>query len=458
MDLVELFKNKDELIEKEIKINGWIRNHRKQKEFGFIDFSDGTCFKHLQVVYDNKLVNFEDIQKMHVGCAIEVVGTLVKSLNEQQDVEVNASSITLLGDCPEDYPIQPKRHTREFLREQAYLRPRTNLFQAVFRVRSVAAYAIHKYFQERGYIYFHAPLITASDCEGAGEMFHVTCMDLNNVPKKDDDVDYSQDMFQCPASLTVSGQLEAESFALAYGKTYTFGPTFRAENSNTKVHANEFWMIEPEMAFTDLEGDMEVMEDMLKNVVKYVLDNCKDEMNFLDNFVEKGLLDKLNNLVNSKFTRITHEECIDILQKADVKFEFEPKQGEDIAKEHEKYITEYFNGPVFITDWPKDIKAFYMKQNSDGKTVAAVDLEVPGAGEIMGGSQREEDYDKLVARMDELKMDKSTLEWYINLRKFGGCVHSGFGMGFERLLIYLTGVDNIRDVIPYPRTPGNCEF
>ena len=458
MDLVELFNKKDELIEKEVKVNGWIRNHRKQKEFGFIDFSDGTCFKHLQIVYDNKLVNFEDIQKMHVGSAIEVVGTLVKSLNEQQDVEVNATSVTLLGDCPEDYPIQPKRHTREFLREQAYLRPRTNLFQAVFRVRSVAAYAIHRYFQERGYVYFHAPLITASDCEGAGEMFHVTCMDLENIPKKDGVVDYSQDMFACPASLTVSGQLEAESFALAYGKTYTFGPTFRAENSNTKVHANEFWMIEPEMAFTDLEGDMEVMEDMLKNVVKYVLDNCPDEMNFLDNFVEKGLLDKLNKLINSKFTRITHKECIDILQKADVKFEFEPKQGEDIAKEHEKYITEYFNGPVFITNWPKEIKAFYMKQNSDGETVAAVDLEVPGAGEIMGGSQREEDYDKLVARMDELGMDKSTLDWYINLRKFGGCVHSGFGMGFERLLIYLTGVDNIRDVIPYPRTPGACEF
>ena len=458
MDLVELFNKKGELIGKEIKVNGWIRNHRKQKEFGFIDFSDGTCFKHLQVVYDNKLVNFDDIQKMHVGSAIEVVGTLVKSLNEQQDVEVNATSVTLLGDCPEDYPIQPKRHTREFLREQAYLRPRTNLFQAVFRVRSVAAYAIHRYFQERGYVYFHAPLITASDCEGAGEMFHVTCMDLENIPKKDGVVDYSQDMFACPASLTVSGQLEAESFALAYGKTYTFGPTFRAENSNTKVHANEFWMIEPEMAFTDLEGDMEVMEDMLKNVVSYVLDKCPDEMNFLDNFVEKGLIDKLNKLVNSKFTRITHKECIDILQKADVHFEFEPKQGEDIAKEHEKYITEYFNGPVFITNWPKDIKAFYMKQNPDGETVAAVDLEVPGAGEIMGGSQREEDYDKLVARMDELGMDKSILEWYINLRKFGGCVHSGFGMGFERLLIYLTGVDNIRDVIPYPRTPGACEF
>ena len=458
MDLRDLFKQYKEFLGKEVTVQGWIRNHRKQKELGFIDFFDGTYFTSVQLVYDKSLADFDEIQKLHIGSAISVTGKVVESQREEQAFEIEVKEIVLEGDCPEDYPIQPKRHTREFLREQAYLRPRTNLFQAVFRVRSVAAYAIHKYFQERGYIYFHAPLITASDCEGAGEMFHVTCMDLNNVPKKDDDVDYSQDMFQCPASLTVSGQLEAESFALAYGKTYTFGPTFRAENSNTKVHANEFWMIEPEMAFTDLEGDMEVMEDMLKNVVKYVLDNCKDEMNFLDNFVEKGLLDKLNNLVNSKFTRITHEECIDILQKADVKFEFEPKQGEDIAKEHEKYITEYFNGPVFITDWPKDIKAFYMKQNSDGKTVAAVDLEVPGAGEIMGGSQREEDYDKLVARMDELKMDKSTLEWYINLRKFGGCVHSGFGMGFERLLIYLTGVDNIRDVIPYPRTPGNCEF
>ena len=458
MTVLDLFKNKNDLYDNEVTIRGWVRNHRKQKEFGFIDFSDGTCFKHVQVVYDNKLEDFEDIQKIHVGSSIEVVGTLVKSINDQQEFEVQANSVTLLGDCPEDYPIQPKRHTREFLREQAYLRPRTNLFQAVFRVRSVAAYAIHRYFQDRGYVYFHAPLITASDCEGAGEMFHVTCFDLDNIPKKDGKIDYEKDMFGTEASLTVSGQLEAETFALSFGKTYTFGPTFRAENSNTKVHANEFWMIEPEIAFCDLNGDMEIMEEMLKYVVKYVLDNCPDEMNFLDNFVEKGLLQKLEKLVNSKFTRITHKECIDILQKADVKFEFEPKQGEDIAKEHEKYITEYFNGPVFITDWPKDIKAFYMKLNPDNETVAAVDLEVPGAGEIMGGSQREEDYDKLLARIEELKMDKSTLDWYINLRKFGGCVHSGFGMGFERLLIYLTGVDNIRDVIPYPRTPGNCEF
>ena len=458
IDAKELYEKIEEFMEKEVTIQGWIRNHRKQKEFGFIDFSDGTCFNHIQVVYDDKLDDFDDIQKYHVGSAIEVSGKVVASPKEGQAFEIQASKVTLLGDCPEDYPIQPKKHSREFLREQAYLRPRTNLFQAVFRVRSVAAYAIHKYFQDRGYVYFHAPLITASDCEGAGEMFHVTCMDLENVPKVDGHVDYSKDMFEKPASLTVSGQLEAETFALAYKKTYTFGPTFRAENSNTKVHANEFWMIEPEIAFCDLEGDMEIMEEMLKYVVSYVLEHCSDEMSFLDKFVEKGLLDKLTKLVNSKFTRVTHKEVIDILQKADVSWEFEPKQGEDIAKEHEKYITEYFDGPVFITDWPKDIKAFYMKQNPDGETVAAVDLEVPGAGEIMGGSQREEDYDKLVSRMKELDMDMSELDWYIKLRKFGGCVHSGFGMGFERLLIYLTGVENIRDVIPYPRTPGNCDF
>ena len=458
IDAKELYEKIEEFMEKEVTIQGWIRNHRKQKEFGFIDFSDGTCFNHIQVVYDDKLDDFDDIQKYHVGSAIEVLGKVVESPKEGQAFEIQASKVTLLGDCPEDYPIQPKKHSREFLREQAYLRPRTNLFQAVFRVRSVAAYAIHKYFQDRGYVYFHAPLITASDCEGAGEMFHVTCMDLENVPKVDGKVDYSKDMFEKPASLTVSGQLEAETFALAYKKTYTFGPTFRAENSNTKVHANEFWMIEPEIAFCDLEGDMEIMEEMLKYVVSYVLEHCSDEMSFLDKFVEKGLLDKLTKLVNSKFTRVTHKEVIDILQKADVSWEFEPKQGEDIAKEHEKYITEYFDGPVFITDWPKDIKAFYMKQNPDGETVAAVDLEVPGAGEIMGGSQREEDYDKLVSRMKELDMDMSELDWYINLRKFGGCVHSGFGMGFERLLIYLTGVENIRDVVPYPRTPGNCDF
>ena len=453
----ELFEKTEEYIGKKITLEGWIKNHRKQKEFGFISFSDGTFFTQVQIVYDNKLSNFEDIQKLHVGSSIRVEGIVVESPKEGQAFEIQAESVELVGDCPEDYPIQPKKHSREFLREQAYLRPRTNLFQAVFRVRSVAAYAIHKYFQERGYVYFHAPLITASDCEGAGEMFQVTTLDLDRVADSGK-VDYSKDFFGKPARLTVSGQLQAETFALAYKKTYTFGPTFRAENSNTKTHANEFWMIEPEISFCDLEGDMDIMEDMLKFVVKYVLDNCKEEMAFCDQFVEKGLLEKLNKLVTSDFVRIDHEEVIKILKEAKVKWEFEPEYGEDIAKEHEKYITEYFNGPVFIKNWPKDIKAFYMKQNEDGKTVAAVDLEVPGAGELMGGSQREESYEKLSARMDELGMEKEGLDWYLNLRKYGGCVHSGFGMGFERLLIYLTGVENIRDVIPFPRTPGNCEF
>ena len=455
IDVKDLFA--EDYINKEVSISGWIKNHRKQKEFGFIDFNDGTYFKNLQIVYDNSLDDFEEIQKLHIGSAITVAGKIIKSEGTGQSIEMKLISYKLEGDCPEDYPIQPKRHTREFLREQAYLRTRTNLFGAVFRVRSVAAYAIHKYFQDNGYVYFHAPIITAADAEGAGEMFQVTTLDLDKVAKSGN-VDYTKDFFGKPASLTVSGQLQAESFALSYKKTYTFGPTFRAENSNTKTHASEFWMIEPEIAFCDLEGDMNIMEEMLKYVVKYVLDNLPEEMEFFDKFVENGLLEKLNKLINSKFTRIDHEEVIKILKEAPVKWEFQPEYGEDIAKEHEKYITEYFNGPVFIKNWPKDIKAFYMKQNPDGKTVAAVDLEVPGAGELMGGSQREEDYDKLVNRMDELGMKQDELDWYLNLRKFGGCVHSGFGMGFERLIIYLTGVDNIRDVIPYPRTPGNCDY
>ena len=457
MDVKELLEKIEDYIGKDVVLEGWVKNHRKQKDFGFIDFSDGTCFKHIQLVYESTLPTFEEITKIHIGSAIKATGEIVASVGAGQAYEMRVKTIELLGDCPLDYPMQPKRHTREFLREQGYLRPRVNLFQALFRVRSVAAQAIHTYFQDRGYVYFHAPLITASDCEGAGEMFQVTTLDLDRVAKTGK-LDYTKDFFGKPAALTVSGQLQAETFALAYKKTYTFGPTFRAENSNTKTHANEFWMIEPEIAFCDLEGDMDIMEDMLKYIVKYVLDKCPDEMNFFDQFVEKGLLEKLNKLVNSKFTRITHHDVIEILKNAPVKWEFEPVQGEDIAKEHEKYITEYFDGPVFVTNWPKDIKAFYMKQNDDGKTVAAVDLEVPGAGELMGGSQREENYDKLVRRMDELGMEKDSLDWYLNLRKYGGCVHSGFGMGFERLLIYITGVENIRDVIPYPRTPGNCDF
>ena len=456
MDLKELFSKIKDYEGKSVVLEGWIRNHRKQKDFGFIDFSDGTCFKHLQLVYDNGLSNFDDIQKYHVGSAIEVCGVVTASEGKEQAYELKVSDVKLLGDCPEDYPMQAKRHSVEFLREQAYLRPRTNLFQAVFRVRSIAALAIHTYFGERGYVYANTPLITANDGEGAGEMFQVTTLDLKKIDQKN--IDYSKDFYGKKVGLTVTGQLEAETFATAFKKTYTFGPTFRAENSNTKTHASEFWMIEPEIAFCDLDGLMDIEEDMLKYIVKYVLEHAKEEMEFLNKFVEKGLIDKLEKLINSKFTRVTHEEVIAILKESKQKFEFVPEYGEDIAKEHEKYITEHFGGPVFITDWPKDIKAFYMKQNSDGKTVAAVDLEVPGAGELMGGSQREEDYDKLVNRMKELGIKEDGLEWYLNLRKYGTCVHSGFGMGFERLLIYLTGVENIRDVIPFPRTPGNCEF
>ncbi len=455
LDLREIFDQSEKYINEIVTVQGWIRNHRKQKSFGFIDFSDGTHQTHLQIVYDDSLSSFDDITKLHIGSAITVTGKLIESSHAGQKLEMQASEVVLEGDCDEDYPIQPKRHTREFLRENAYLRPRTNLFSAVFRVRSKVAYAIHKYFQDRGYVYFQAPLITASDCEGAGEMFKVTALDIDNLNGK---IDYTKDLFSKPTSLNVSGQLEAETWAMSYKKVYTFGPTFRAENSNTKTHANEFWMIEPEMAFCNLEQDMDIMEDMLKYIVSYALENCKEEINFFDTFVEKGLLDKLTKLLNTNFVRIDHEEVIKILKQADVKWEFEPEYGEDIAKEHEKYITEYFNGPVFIKNWPKDIKAFYMKQNDDQKTVAAVDLEIPGVGELMGGSERETDYEKLTSRMDELGMNKEELNWYLNLRRYGGCTHAGFGMGFERLLIYLTGVENIRDVIPYPRTPNNCEY
>ena len=448
-----LFTNYKDYLDKEVTLEGWIKNHRKQKEFGFISFSDGTYFTPIQIVYDNSLDDFEDIQKFHIGSSIQVTGKVVKSPKENQPFEIQASSICLLGDCLEDYPIQPKKHSREFLREQAYLRPRTNLFQAVFQIRSKAAFAIHEYFQKKDFVYFHAPLITASDCEGAGEMFHVTTLDLENIPKNNDgSVDYSKDFFGKMTSLTVSGQLQAETFALAYKNVYTFGPTFRAENSNTKTHASEFWMIEPEMAFCDLDKDMDIMEDMLKYVVKYVLDNCKAELEFLDNFVEKGLIEKLENLVKKKAIRITHYEAIKELKESGKNFEFSPEYDEDLAREHEKYLTEEkYNAPVFVYNWPKDIKAFYMRLNDDNKTVGAVDLLVPGSGELMGGSQREERYDILLKRMQEL-------DWYLKLRLYGGCVHSGFGMGFERLIMYLTGVENIRDVIPYPRTPGNCDF
>jgi asparaginyl-tRNA synthetase len=457
MDLKDLFKKIKDYENKEVTLEGWIKNNRDQKTFGFIDFSDGTCQEHLQVVYDNTLNNFEDVAKMLTGCAIKLKGVIVKS-SGKQDYELKAQEIVLLGNCPQDYPIQPKRHTREFLREQAYLRPRTNLFQAVFRIRSLTAFAIHEYFQSHNYVYVHTPLITTSDCEGSDQMFKITTFDFDNIPMIDNHADMSKDLFGKKAFVTGSGQLHGEAFAMAFKKIYTFGPTFRTENSNTKTHANEFWMIEPEIAFCDLNGLMNIEEDMLKYVVKYVLDNAKSELKMLNEFVEKGLIEKLEKLVDSKFTRITHHDAVDILKAADVKWEFTPDYDDDIAKEHEKYITEYFNGPVFITDWPKDIKAWYMKTNQDNKTVAAVDLEVPGAGELMGGSQREEDYDKILDRAKSMGVDIDTVDWFMNLRRYGGCVHSGFGMGFERLIIYLTGVENIRDVIPFPRTPGNCEY
>lgn len=455
----DIYKNYKDLINKEVVINGWIKNHRKQKEFGFIDFYDGTCFKSIQIVYDNTLKAFDDIQKYKIGSCLEIKGTLIESPKEAQEFEIKLIEAKLLGDCPDDYPIQPKKHSMEFLREQAYLRARTNTFQAVFRVRSVAAYAIHKFFQEKGFVYVNTPILSDSDCEGAGEVFQVTTLDLNKLPKTDDNkIDYSKDFFGKKVGLVVSGQLEGESYAMAFSNIYTFGPTFRAENSNTKTHASEFWMIEPEMAFYDLNDNMDLMEEMLKYIVKYVLENCSDEIEYFDKYIEQGLKDKLNKLINSKFTKITHHDLITLLKEAKVKWEFEPEYGKDIAKEHEKYITEYFDGPVFIKDWPKEIKAFYMKLNDDNKTVAAVDLEVPGAGELIGGSQREDDYNKLLQRMKEFNIDSKSLEWYLNLRKYGTCKHSGFGLGFERLIMYLTGIENIRDVIPYPRTPNNCEY
>lgn len=455
MDIKEITK---EYIGREITICGWIRNHRKQANFGFIALVDGTSQNPLQVVYDNKLEAFDEIVKLHIGSSIEVKGTVIESQGAGQEIELSASSVTLLGDCPEDYPIQPKHHTREFLRSVAYLRPRTNLFTAVFRVRSAAAQAIHEYFRLNNYVYVHTPLITTADCEGADQMFKITTFDMSHVPMVDGVCDMSKDLFGKQAFITGSGQLHGETFAHAFKKIYTFGPTFRTENSNTKTHANEFWMIEPEICFCDLDKLMDIEEEFLKYITKYVLENCSDEISFLDKFVENGLREKLEKLLDSRFTRIDHKDVITILKEADEKWEFEPEYGEDIAKEHERYITKYFGGPVFIKNWPKDIKAYYMKLNPDNETVAAVDLEIPGCGELIGGSQREEDYDKLIARMDALGADYSQMQWYLNLRKYGTTVHSGFGMGFERLIMYLTGIDNIRDVIPYPRTPGSCEY
>ena len=455
MDLIDVFKTKK--IGDKVTLEGWVRNNRDQKEFGFIDFYDGTSINTLQIVYTKDLPNFDEVCHILAGTSLKIEGTLVES-NGKQDFEVKPDLIEVIGDCPADYPIQPKRHTMEFLRSQAYLRPRTKTFQAVFKVRSVAAQAIHTYFQEHNYVYVHTPLLTTADCEGSDQMFKVTTLDLNNVPKVDGKVDFSQDLFGKQTYITGSGQLHGETFAMAFKKIYTFGPTFRTENSNTKTHANEFWMIEPEMAFMHLDDLMNVEEEMLKYVVKDVMDKCSEELKFLDSFVSKGLIERLEKVVNNAFVKITHHEAIDLLLNSGEKWEFTPDYESDIAKEHERWITDHFGAPVFIYNWPKDIKAWYMKLNDDGKTVAAVDLEVPGSGELMGGSEREVNLDNLEELVKIHGVDRSQIEWYLNLRKFGGCYHSGFGMGFERLIMYLTGVENIRDVIPYPRTPGNCDY
>ncbi len=455
----DLYRDSEKYIGQEVEISGWVRTVRDSKTFGFIELNDGSFLNNLQIVFTDKLSNFTEVCKVTISSTLIVKGTIVKTENAKQLFEMQANSVEIFNLADSSYPLQKKRHSFEYLRTVAHLRPRTNTFTAVFRVRSVAAFAIHEYFQKNGYVYLNSPIITCADCEGSAEMFKLTTLDLDKpLPQKDGHTDFSQDIFGKKAYITGSGQLHGETFSQAFGKIYTFGPTLRSENSNTKTHANEFWMMEPEISFCDLEELMNIEEDFLKYVVKAVLERCPEEMEFFDKFVENGLIEKLKRVISSSFTRIDHKEAIDILKKADRKWEFQPEYGEDLAKEHEKYITEYFNGPVFVKNWPKDIKSYYMKLNPDGKTVAAVDLEVPGAGEIMGGSQREENYDKLVARMNEMHINTDELYWYLDLRKYGSVIHSGFGLGFERLLMYLTGMENIRDVIPYPRTPNNCDF
>ena len=460
IEIRELYKNQEAYLDKEITVGGWVRSIRDSKAFGFIVINDGTFFTPLQVVYHDDMENFEEISKLNVGAAVVVTGTLVATPQAKQPFEIQAKTVTVEGASAPDYPLQKKRHSFEYLRTIAHLRPRTNTFQAVFRVRSLTAYALHKFFQERGFVYVHTPIITGSDCEGAGEMFRVTTMDMENVPKTEDGaVDYTQDFFGKETSLTVSGQLNAETYAQAFGNVYTFGPTFRAENSNTTRHAAEFWMLEPEMAFADLEDDMDLAEDMLKYVINYVMENAPEEMNFFNSFVDKGLIDRLTNVATSEFARITYTDAIEILKKYNDKFEFKVSWGIDLQTEHERYLTEeVYKRPVFVTDYPKDIKAFYMKQNPDGKTVAAVDCLVPGIGEIIGGSQREDDYEKLATRMEELGMKTEDYGFYMDLRKYGSTRHAGFGLGFERCIMYLTGMGNIRDVIPFPRTVNNCEL
>lgn len=455
-----LLDDKETYADKVITVSGWIRNNRAQKDFGFIDLNDGTCFATLQIVYESeKTENFRDVQKFRVGASVKVTGLLVLTPRMKQPCEIKAASVTIIGDSPNDYPIQPKRHTREFLRQHAHLRMRTNLFSAVFRVRSVISHAIHDFFHKRGFVYVHTPIITGADAEGAGEMFRVTAFDLDDVPRDDaGHVDFSRDFFGKETNLTVSGQLQAEAFALAFRNVYTFGPTFRAEKSNTQRHASEFWMIEPEIAFADLNDDMALAEDMVKHIIDRVFRECPDELTLFDKFVEKGLIKKLQEVRDSHFLTMTHKEAIDVLRPHADRFENEPVHGHDLATEHEKFLTAHVGGPVFVTDWPKAIKAFYMRLNDDEETVAAMDLLVPGAGELIGGSQREERMDILKKRMKEMHVDRKQLWWYEELRKYGGCKHAGYGLGLERMVMYVTGVDNIRDVIPFPRTPKHCEF
>ncbi|MGN0253137.1 MAG: asparagine--tRNA ligase [Lachnospiraceae bacterium] len=456
----ELFKQKEKYLNTQISVGGWVRSIRDSKTFGFIVLNDGTFFEPLQIVYSDKLENFEKISKLNVGAALIVKGQLVPTPEAKQPFEIQADEIVIEGESTPDYPLQKKRHSMEYLRTITHLRPRTNTFQATFRVRSLIAMAIHEFFQQRDFVYVHTPIITGSDCEGAGEMFQVTTLPLADMPVTEDGaVDYSKDFFNKPTNLTVSGQLNGETFAMAFKNIYTFGPTFRAENSNTTRHAAEFWMIEPEMAFADLEDDMDVAEAMIKYIIKYVLDNAKEEMNFFNSFVDKGLLERLNHVMTSDFARCTYTDAIKILEKNNDKFDYKVSWGCDLQTEHERFLTEEeFKRPVFVTDYPKEIKAFYMKLNEDGKTVAAMDCLVPGIGEIIGGSQREDDYNKLVKRMEEMGLNKEDYDFYLDLRKYGSARHAGFGLGFERCVMYLTGMSNIRDVLPFPRTVNNCDI
>ena len=456
----DFFKNKKFYENKEVVIQGWVRTLRDSKTFGFIELNDGSFFKNVQIVFNDNLPNFNEVAKLTISSSIKVTGKFIITEGSKQPFEIQATNIEILNLCSSEYPLQKKRHSFEYLRTIAHLRPRTNTFNAVFRVRSVLSYAIHKFFQEKGFVYVHTPILTSSDAEGAGEMFEVTSFDLKNVPLTEDgNVDFSKDFFGKPAHLTVSGQLNVETFATAFQSVYTFGPTFRAENSNTVKHAAEFWMIEPEICFADLNDDMDLAEEMIKYIFSYVLENCPEEMEFFNNFVDKSLLDRLHTVINSDFGRITYTDAVKEPEKVNEQFEYKVSWGVDLQTEHERYLCEkVFGKPVFVTDYPMDIKAFYMKQNPDGKTVAAADLLVPGIGEIIGGSQREEDYEKLISRMKDLNMDLSNYEWYLDLRKYGSVVHSGFGLGFERAIMYLTGMQNIRDVLPFPRTPNNCDF